>query len=148
MTAETPVAEPTAPQSAEDARAARRAKRWYQDNDTAPDYLRSSGVPHEHWPSRAQYTRWSPFLLEGMGADDLGWWYAKCPLHDPGMDGELSAMIHFKHGMLRCTREVDDDHPCHPGKTGITLSNVVGAMLSRLQQIDGEDDGGTAAESV
>lgn len=52
---------------------------------------------------------------------DLGWWYARCPFHDPQNHfgrSVPSAMINFAHGSFRCLA----DDPCtRPQKTrGLT----------------------------
>jgi hypothetical protein len=141
-----PVVEPAVPEpkDMEAARALRRAKRQFTDDDSAPTVLRSSGVPHEFWPSRAQFTRWWPFVESAMGSDDEGWWYAICPVHDTAMEHGMSAMISFRHGMLRCL----GDAGCHEGKTGMTLTNAVEAMADRMFKDEQEDDGDAAPQSV
>ncbi len=119
------------PRDREAARLARRTKRQFSDDDTAPESLRSSGVEHCYWPTRSQYTRWWMYIVPEFGVLDEGWWYAHCPLHDPDTEGsEVSAQINFKHGMLRCLAA--EDKGCHEGKRGITLSNVIAVIVDRM----------------
>lgn len=130
MTTDDVVEAPPRDQAAIDAaRLERRIKRQFADDDTAPPALRSSGVAHEFWPSRAQFTRWWMYVDPSLGVMDEGWWYAKCPIHDDKAEGEVSAQVNFKHGMLRC---LDEEGDCHKGKRGITLTNVVEAVMDRL----------------
>ena len=133
MTADEPTesVELPQPRDREAARLARRAKRQFTDDDSAPTDLRSSGVAHEYWPTRSQHTRWWMYVDSSLGVLDEGWWYARCPLHDAECDGEISAQINFKHGMLRC---LDDTQGCHEGKRGITLTNAIAVVLDRLNR--------------
>jgi hypothetical protein len=125
------------------ARAERRAKRQFANDDTAPPDLRSSEVAHEFWPTRAQYTRWWMYVDPALGILDDGWWYAQCPIHDPEADGDISAQVNFKHGMLRC---LDETAECHKGRKGMTLTNVIDAVMVRLT--GGASDGEAETQSV
>lgn len=120
------------PRDREAARLARRLKRQFPEDDTAPEQLRSSAVAHPYWPTRSQHTRWWMYIDPTLGVMDDGWWYAKCPLHDEQAEGEVSAQINFKHGMLRCLK--GDDSECHSGKRGITLSNVIALQADRVSR--------------
>ena len=135
MAKEPPSPDPAAPTAPplgrEAARAARRAKRQFPNDETAPEALHRSGIAHEFWPTRSQYTRWWMYVDPALGVLDEGWWYVQCPLHDPEADGDISGMINFKHGMLRC---LDETAGCHPGKRGITLSNAITALADRINR--------------
>lgn len=102
-----------------------RARRFAVDN--APPPLLAAGVPEQFWPTRRQYTIFSPFIAFDKGTDLDGWWYGYCPLHDlryRSADAPASAMFHWHYGAMRCLR----DDPCHPGKKAISLANLLVRM--------------------
>lgn len=118
------------PLTVEEQRAAAKVKRAKARRftvDNAPPPLLAAGVPEQFWPTRRQYTIFSTFIAFDKGADPDGWWYGYCPLHDPGQHpaGTLaSAMFHWHYGAMRCLK----DSPCHPGKTSITITDLLVRM--------------------
>lgn len=126
----------------EDVAAAKKREKFLKRRftaETAPPALTAAGVEQvEWWPSKSQFTRWWMYVVEDMGADDCGWWYARCPIHDPLAEGEMSALISFQHGVVRCLTE--DGEKCHPGRKYITLQN---AREGHIERVLGANDAAT-----
>ena len=112
----------------------RKSRRFTRQD--APPELTAAECSTDFWPSKAQFKRWSMYVLWDMGVTPDGWWYGRCPGHDPMGDGEASALISFSAGSLRCLGEGDDS--CHPNKRGISLVNALDVAVRKLVGTDAE----------
>ena len=105
----------------------RFAKRRFTD-DTAPSALAVANVERQWWPTKVQYKKLWMYVMPEMGVTPEGWWYACCPVHDPNVNGAMSALFNFSTGSMRCLA----DPSCHPAAKAMTLNNAIMASMSKL----------------
>lgn len=82
-------------------------------------------VPDEFKPNDRQKAAWWAFVLPDDGTDAVGWWLGWCPIHDTHRDpSTATAAFNFDRDAFRCSA----DPSCHPGKRGMSLTNLKAAM--------------------
>jgi hypothetical protein len=86
------------------------------------------GKEYDIWlPSKYQWNHFRNWVMIGNVADNsrpykfYGW----CPLHDRVRDPNVpTAIYQFHKAVMRCLA----DEPCHEGKRGITLVDLMGRL--------------------